>query len=221
MSPFDNMTLLHQILALWSCSIVHTVLKHTRNAIRSLVCEFGTIWATCPCFCEIWLQLDSISLLHEISVNLCWICYFMSPFDNMTLLHQILALWTCNIAHPVLKHTTNAIRLLVCEFGKIWVTCPCFCEIWLQIDSISLLHEICYNLCWICDFMSPFDNMTLLHQILALWSCSIAHTVLKHTTNAIRVLVCDFETIWATFACFYEIWLKIDSISLLHEIGIN
>jgi hypothetical protein len=36
-----------------------------------LICEFGTIWPIFACFCEIRLQIDSISLIYKIHVNLC------------------------------------------------------------------------------------------------------------------------------------------------------
>jgi hypothetical protein len=135
------------------------------------------MWVTFACFCEIRLQIDSISFLHEILGNLLWMCYFMPPFIDILILKHILALWLHRISHTVNKHTRNAIRLLGCEFGLMWVTFACFCEIWLQIDSILFLHEIRVDLLWMCYFIPSFNNILILKHILALWLHCIAYTV--------------------------------------------
>jgi hypothetical protein len=159
-----------------------------------LVCEFRTIWPTFACFCEIRLQIDLILLRHEIRVNLCWICYFISPFDNLSLLHRILALWTCSIAHPVLKHTKNTIRLLVCEFGTIWPTFAWFCE--YDYKSIQF-HFYMKSVSIYVKFATLYHHLTIYRSFIEYWPYGRValhiqcKNIRKHNSNT-RIWIWDY-----------------------------
>jgi hypothetical protein len=67
----------------------------------------------------------------------------MSLFDYILWLFVNTGLLASSIAHTLKKNIyINAITLLEHEFGMIWVTFACICEISLQIDSISVLCEV-------------------------------------------------------------------------------
>jgi hypothetical protein len=64
-------------MALELSKIAQSPWKHDLKNIGLLVYEIGSTWVTSACFTEIMDKMDSISVVHEIKVNVSSKCYIV------------------------------------------------------------------------------------------------------------------------------------------------